>query len=95
MYRSYWIHFLLHNDVDIRTKILPQQVWAALQFEFDATMAAGFAPSTVITTPAQFLDAYESIDVIGNGSFGIIRKVRRKEDGAVCLSSQRIACCDR
>ncbi|RPD59747.1 kinase-like protein [Lentinus tigrinus ALCF2SS1-7] len=29
------------------------------------------------------LDLYESLDVIGNGSFGIIRKVRRKTDGVV------------
>ncbi|KAH9829093.1 kinase-like protein [Rhodofomes roseus] len=29
------------------------------------------------------LDLYESIDVIGTGSFGIIRKVRRKSDGQV------------
>lgn len=43
----------------------------------------GFAPSTAITTPAQFLDAYDALDIIGNGSFGIIRKVLRKEDGLV------------
>ena len=30
-----------------------------------------------------FLDNYEPLD-IGNGSFGIIRKVRRKTDGLVC-----------
>lgn len=30
-----------------------------------------------------FLDLYEPLDVIGNGSFGIIRKVRRKTDGLV------------
>ena len=34
-----------------------------------------------ITSP--FSDLYEPIDVIGNGSFGIIRKVRRKQDGVV------------
>ncbi|KAG6914843.1 hypothetical protein DXG01_014975 [Tephrocybe rancida] len=28
-----------------------------------------------------FLDQYDTLDVIGNGSFGIIRKVRRKSDG--------------
>ncbi|PVF94604.1 kinase-like protein [Serendipita vermifera] len=43
----------------------------------------GFVPSTPVTTPSLFLDAYEPIDVIGNGSFGVIRKVRRKEDGAI------------
>lgn len=32
-----------------------------------------------------FLDLYEPLDVIGNGSFGIIRKVKRKSDGLVCL----------
>ncbi|PPQ91453.1 hypothetical protein CVT25_014223 [Psilocybe cyanescens] len=30
---------------------------------------------------SSFLDSYEPLDVIGNGSFGIIRKVRRKSDG--------------
>ncbi|KAH6897821.1 kinase-like domain-containing protein [Coprinopsis sp. MPI-PUGE-AT-0042] len=32
---------------------------------------------------AAFLDLYEPLDVIGNGSFGIIRKVRRKSDGLI------------
>ncbi|TFK31646.1 kinase-like domain-containing protein, partial [Crucibulum laeve] len=32
---------------------------------------------------SSFLDQYESLDVIGNGSFGIIRKVRRKADGLI------------
>lgn len=31
------------------------------------------------------LDLYEPLDIIGNGSFGIIRKVRRKSDGQVCV----------
>ncbi|KAJ7449679.1 kinase-like domain-containing protein [Mycena latifolia] len=30
-----------------------------------------------------FLDLYDALDVIGNGSFGIIRKVRRKSDGLI------------
>jgi NIMA (never in mitosis gene a)-related kinase len=30
---------------------------------------------------SSFLDQYEALDIIGNGSFGIIRKVRRKSDG--------------
>ncbi|KAF8964912.1 kinase-like domain-containing protein [Flammula alnicola] len=30
-----------------------------------------------------FLDNYEPLDIIGNGSFGIIRKVRRKTDGLI------------
>ncbi|KAG6841059.1 hypothetical protein C0991_002270 [Blastosporella zonata] len=30
-----------------------------------------------------FLDQYDTLDVIGNGSFGIIRKVRRKSDGLI------------
>ena len=29
------------------------------------------------------LELYEPLDIIGNGSFGIIRKVRRKADGVV------------
>ncbi|KAJ7876781.1 kinase-like domain-containing protein [Mycena leptocephala] len=32
---------------------------------------------------SNFLDLYEALDVIGNGSFGIIRKVRRKTDGLI------------
>lgn len=31
------------------------------------------------------LSLYEPLDIIGNGSFGIIRKVRRKADGVVSL----------
>jgi hypothetical protein len=38
-----------------------------------------------------FLDQYEPLDVIGNGSFGIIRKVRRKQDGAVSTPLDRIS----
>ncbi|KIM36198.1 hypothetical protein M413DRAFT_14052 [Hebeloma cylindrosporum] len=34
-----------------------------------------------MTSP--FLDNYDPLDVIGNGSFGIIRKVRRKTDGLI------------
>ncbi|KIK19600.1 hypothetical protein PISMIDRAFT_107269 [Pisolithus microcarpus 441] len=30
---------------------------------------------------SNFLELYEPLDIIGNGSFGIIRKVRRKTDG--------------
>lgn len=38
-----------------------------------------------------FLDQYEPLDIIGNGSFGIIRKVRRKTDGVVRLAKpQRV-----
>lgn len=36
---------------------------------------------------SSFLSLYEPLDVIGNGSFGIIRKVRRKADGVVRLLS--------
>ncbi|KAF8062286.1 kinase-like domain-containing protein [Lyophyllum atratum] len=32
---------------------------------------------------SSFLDQYDLLDVIGNGSFGIIRKVRRKSDGLI------------
>ncbi|TFY79583.1 hypothetical protein EWM64_g4429 [Hericium alpestre] len=32
---------------------------------------------------SSFLDLYEPLDIIGNGSFGIIRKVRRKSDGVI------------
>jgi hypothetical protein len=38
-----------------------------------------------MSSTSSFLDQYESLDIIGNGSFGIIRKVRRKQDGAVSL----------
>ncbi|KAG7444257.1 kinase-like protein [Guyanagaster necrorhizus] len=36
-----------------------------------------------MSSSSSFLDQYESLDVIGNGSFGIIRKVRRKTDGLI------------
>lgn len=32
---------------------------------------------------SSFLELYEPLDIIGNGSFGIIRKVRRKSDGQI------------
>ncbi|KAJ4490456.1 kinase-like domain-containing protein [Lentinula aciculospora] len=32
---------------------------------------------------SSFLDQYEAMDVIGNGAFGIIRKVKRKTDGTI------------
>ncbi|KAF4579435.1 G2-specific serine/threonine protein kinase [Pleurotus pulmonarius] len=32
---------------------------------------------------SQFLELYDPLDIIGNGSFGIIRKVRRKTDGMI------------
>ncbi|KAF9475225.1 kinase-like protein [Pholiota conissans] len=35
------------------------------------------------TSPPPFLENYDSLDIIGNGSFGIIRKVRRKSDGLI------------
>ncbi|KAF8890545.1 kinase-like domain-containing protein [Gymnopilus junonius] len=35
------------------------------------------------SSSAAFLDAYEPLDIIGNGSFGIIRKVRRKSDDLI------------
>ncbi|PBK97889.1 kinase-like protein [Armillaria gallica] len=35
------------------------------------------------SSSSYFLDQYEPLDVIGNGSFGIIRKVRRKTDGLI------------
>ena len=36
---------------------------------------------------SSFLELYEPLDIIGNGSFGIIRKVRRKSDGLVSTST--------
>lgn len=38
--------------------------------------------SSIMTSP---LELYEPLDVIGNGSFGIIRKVRRRSDGLVSV----------
>ena len=34
---------------------------------------------------SNFLNLYEPLDIIGTGSFGIIRKVRRKSDGMVSV----------
>lgn len=41
--------------------------------------------NTLLRPPimSTFLELYEPLDIIGNGSFGIIRKVRRKSDGLV------------
>jgi NIMA (never in mitosis gene a)-related kinase 2 len=39
--------------------------------------------TTTTTAMAAFLDQYEPMDVIGNGSFGIIRKVKRTADGVI------------
>ncbi|KAI0266970.1 kinase-like domain-containing protein [Gloeopeniophorella convolvens] len=36
-----------------------------------------------MSSPSSFLDQYDALDVIGNGSFGIIRKVRRKHDSVI------------
>jgi len=36
---------------------------------------------------SSFLDLYEPLDIIGNGSFGVIRKVKRKSDGVVRVLS--------
>jgi hypothetical protein len=38
---------------------------------------------SIAMTTSPFLDNYEPLDVIGNGSFGIIHKLRRKTDGLV------------
>ncbi|KAL5528207.1 hypothetical protein ACEPAF_7343 [Sanghuangporus sanghuang] len=40
------------------------------------------APTTAFN-PSNPMDLYEPLDIIGNGSFGIIRKVRRKSDGEI------------
>jgi hypothetical protein len=42
---------------------------------------AGRSPATDMSSSP--LSLYEPLDIIGNGSFGIIRKVRRKSDGLV------------
>ena len=34
-----------------------------------------------------FLEHYDTLEVIGHGAFGIVRKVRRKSDGMVTLFS--------
>ncbi|KAH9932626.1 kinase-like domain-containing protein [Fomitopsis serialis] len=41
------------------------------------------------------LDLYESIDIIGTGSFGIIRKVRRKADGQMTHHSHAPGICPK
>ncbi|KAI5123906.1 hypothetical protein M0805_005722 [Coniferiporia weirii] len=45
------------------------------------SMAAAVAPAAATTSSP--LDLYEPLELIGNGSFGIIRKVRRKSDGEI------------
>jgi hypothetical protein len=46
-----------------------------------STDSGFFCSIAMMTSP--FLDSYEPLDVIGNGSFGIIHKLRRKTDGVV------------
>ena len=60
------------NPVVFRVFLIP--VLCAIHLLFYAT-----CPFTAMASP--FLDNCEPLDVIGNGSFGIIRKVRRKTDG--------------
>ncbi|PKI82383.1 Kin3p, partial [Malassezia vespertilionis] len=43
--------------------------------------AAGSGARRTATHGAYVLEGYESLDVIGSGTFGLIRKVRRKSDG--------------
>lgn len=47
------------------------------------TVIVNISPTS--TMASVFLDLYDPLDIIGNGSFGIIRKVRRKSDGLVSL----------
>ena len=49
-------------------------------------IASPFICSEYTMSSSTFLDQYEPLDIIGNGSFGIIRKVRRKTDGVVRLA---------
>ena len=44
-----------------------------------AVAASGSRPTS--GGGAYVLEGYEALDVIGNGTFGLIRKVRRKSDG--------------
>ena len=44
---------------------------------------------------AHFLEQYEPLDVIGNGSFGIIRKVRRNAVGMLLVSPCSLIFCSR
>jgi hypothetical protein len=37
-------------------------------------------------------DQYEVIEVIGKGSFGVVSKIRRKEDGKVRAGSRTTSC---
>jgi hypothetical protein len=48
----------------------------------------GLTLGSSLQTMSSFLHLYEPLDIIGNGSFGIIRKVKRKSDGLVSRSSQ-------
>lgn len=54
----------------------------------DSLQWLGHPPREILPTQTSYamstlLDLYEPLDVIGNGSFGIIRKVKRKSDGLV------------
>lgn len=45
--------------------------------------ASGSADRRSSTASAYVLEGYEPLDIIGSGTFGVIRKVRRKSDGAL------------
>lgn len=45
--------------------------------------ASGTADGRSSTASAYVLEGYEPLDVIGSGTFGLIRKVRRKSDGVL------------
>lgn len=45
--------------------------------------ASGATDRRTSAASAYVLEGYEALDVIGSGTFGLIRKVRRKSDGAL------------
>ncbi|KZT62001.1 kinase-like protein [Calocera cornea HHB12733] len=47
-----------------------------------STTSSSQSAATVLGSPSILTD-YEPLEIIGNGSFGIIRKVRRKSDGVL------------
>jgi len=57
--------------------------WPDLALESGGCIRCEFLELLPFFVMSSFIDQYEPLDIIGNGSFGIIRKVRRKVDDVV------------
>jgi hypothetical protein len=71
------------NTVTHHLTVLHVQVQLPIPWLFFKFLLAASFSFRILPMSTPFLEQYDALDVIGNGSFGIIRKVRRKADGIV------------